>query len=187
MHAGSLHWLCVANMSRNKKDNGTHYIFDSLARRSVREDINNQIANYACSSVTELVLHTESGQQQTNFVDCGLFAIAFATSLAYGEDPRKMYYDENLLRPHLVKCLTENKMSPFPTLKKKGQMQRCKQYMSRVELYCSCRMPYFPSTDERYDMACCDKYSGWYHRVCEKIPDSIFTNRKKRWTCLACL
>ena len=129
-------------------------------------------------------LRTVSVQQQKNSVDCGLFAIAFATSLAFGDDPRDITYDEDVLRSHLVNCLTEKNMSKFPT--RQGRSQRCKQAMSRVELYCSCRMPYFTSKDERYDMACCKKCSSWYHRVCENIPDSVFTNKRKTWNCLSC-
>ena len=184
LHAGSLHWLCVANVSEEKTSD-EHYIFDSLSRKIIRDDIVKQIANYACSPATELLLNIESVQQQRNGVDCGLFAIAFATSLAFGENPGDICYDQDLLRVHLVKCLTNQNMCKFPT-RSKGRIQRCKQVNSRVELYCSCRMPYFVSSDERYDMACCSKCSCWYHRVCEKIPDSVFTNKRKKWICLSC-
>ena len=33
-------------------------------------------------------------QQQGNGFDCGVFAIAFATSLANGEDPSRILYDQ---------------------------------------------------------------------------------------------
>ena len=39
-----------------------------------------------------------------------------------------------------------------------------------VELYCLCRVPYAPPTDERYEMAQCNQCKEWFHRVCEKIP-----------------
>ena len=42
-------------------------------------------------------------QQQKNGVDYGLFSIAFATSLAFGEDPSNSTYDSAALRPHLIK------------------------------------------------------------------------------------
>jgi len=35
--------------------------------------------------------------------DCGLFAIAFATALAYGEQPRHCLFDQNEVRQHLLK------------------------------------------------------------------------------------
>ena len=35
--------------------------------------------------------------------DCGLFAIAFATALAYGEQPGRCLLDQNKVRQHLLK------------------------------------------------------------------------------------
>ena len=37
-------------------------------------------------------------QQQAEAADCGLFAIAFATNLAFGEDPVKISYEQSLMR-----------------------------------------------------------------------------------------
>ena len=54
-------------------------------------------------------------QQQINCVDCGLFAIAFATSLAHNENPVKRVYNTAKLRQHLVLCLEAGKMSVFPS------------------------------------------------------------------------
>ena len=39
-------------------------------------------------------------QQQAGAADCGLFAIAFATDLAFGEDPVKISYEQSLMREH---------------------------------------------------------------------------------------
>jgi len=33
----------------------------------------------------------EKTQQQTNSIDCGIYAIAFATDLSYGYDPASLY------------------------------------------------------------------------------------------------
>ena len=50
------------------------------------------------------ILEIKGVQQQTNSVDCGLFAIAFAASLVFG-DPANVSFDSKKLRMQLIKCL----------------------------------------------------------------------------------
>ena len=45
--------------------------------------------------------------------DCGLFALAFITSICNGEDPVKQIYDQSAMRDHLVRKRTDY---PFPFL-----------------------------------------------------------------------
>ena len=46
--------------------------------------------------------------------DCGVFAIAFAVSLCYGVQPEKFCYNLSQMRGHLINCLLNSKMEPFP-------------------------------------------------------------------------
>jgi len=43
--------------------------------------------------------------------DCSLFAIAFATVLAYREQSGHCLFDQNKMRQHLLKCLQEGEMT----------------------------------------------------------------------------
>ena len=52
---------------------------------------------------------------QTNGNDCGLYAIAYETALAFGRDPLKEQYIPSKLREHLIQCLENKEMRPFPT------------------------------------------------------------------------
>jgi len=54
-------------------------------------------------------------QQQHNFSDCGVFAIAFATCLVFGVDPQFVTFYIKKMRPHLASCLRKDKMEMFPT------------------------------------------------------------------------
>ncbi|XP_034944129.1 uncharacterized protein [Chelonus insularis] len=47
-------------------------------------------------------IHFLKVQQQPNGLDCGVFAIAFATSLAFNEKPENLIYDYPLIRKHLL-------------------------------------------------------------------------------------
>ena len=59
--------------------------------------------------VPEILVEIKGVQQKTNSVDFGLFAIACATSLAFGKDPANVTYDSLKLPMHLVKCLYKNR------------------------------------------------------------------------------
>ena len=53
-------------------------------------------------------------QQQQGGTDCGLFAIAYALSLASGEDPTHIKFKQEEMRQHLIDCLQADTMLPFP-------------------------------------------------------------------------
>ena len=97
MHNSSLHWVCVANMESRKKDNEMHYLFNSLKTKRISKDVTAQIASDAYHPGPQLTILSKSVQQQGNGVDCGVYAIAFATSLEYGSNPEKESYDKKRL------------------------------------------------------------------------------------------
>ena len=53
-------------------------------------------------------------QKQVGVTDCGLFAIAFATSLAFGS--ASVSFKEDSLYLHSQKCFEEKSIHPFPSL-----------------------------------------------------------------------
>ena len=55
-------------------------------------------------------------QQQLNGSDCGVFSIAYATSLMFIDDPKKVQYDISKMREHLIKCLKSGKMEQFTAI-----------------------------------------------------------------------
>ena len=134
-----------------------------------------------------MLLPIEPVQQQTGGIDCGLFAIVYITSLLNGQDPSLMQYHQPSLRPHLLKCLRQERMTPFPSTSQQSIKQFTKQQFN-VELYCGCHMPWDPvdSRKKSYQMACCDNCSNWFHRVGENIPDAVFTS-DTAWKCFNCL
>ena len=50
-------------------------------------------------------------QKQQGFKDCGLFAIANATSICYGDDPTALVYEQHGMRQHLLNCLEKEEMT----------------------------------------------------------------------------
>ena len=56
-------------------------------------------------------------QQQIGSLDCGLFAIAFATELCEilgSLDLEKVSFKQSMMRQHLEHCIRENRMEVFP-------------------------------------------------------------------------
>jgi len=57
--------------------------------------------------------------KQKGPMDCGLYAIAYATHLAYGRDPHKLttralHFNHELTRRHLVKHIEQGHLTEFP-------------------------------------------------------------------------
>ncbi|KYN19387.1 hypothetical protein ALC57_08282 [Trachymyrmex cornetzi] len=53
-------------------------------------------------------------QRQPNYSDCGVFAIAFATSLLFNIKPDKIKYEHKLMCSHLMKILETDVIEHFP-------------------------------------------------------------------------
>ena len=54
-------------------------------------------------------------QRQPDGFSCGLFAIAYAAELLDGHSPSENSpFDVNKMRSHLIVCLEQQKLSPFP-------------------------------------------------------------------------
>ena len=85
----------------------------------------------------EMTYLVKTCQQQGNEFDCGVFAIAFATSLANGEYPSRILYDKKKLRSHLAEWMAAKKLTlfPFSIIRK----TRSREIAEKVEVYCVCR------------------------------------------------
>ena len=53
-------------------------------------------------------------QFQTNNSNCGVFAVAFAVSLALGTNPQHVTFDTSKMHSNLAVCLKAQKLSIFP-------------------------------------------------------------------------
>lgn len=76
--------------------------------------------------------------KQTGHQDCGLFAIAYLTSVCHGEDPTEIIYLQNEMRAHLIKCFENCKLEPFPVQKKRRHEKILTK--QELEIYCYCRL-----------------------------------------------
>ena len=138
-----------------------------MTNGSVHLDVAKQIAVFSYCESAEIVAEVLPEQQQTNCVDCGLFAITFSTSLAHNENSVRRVYDTTQLRQYLVSCLEAGNMLVFLS-HSTNEKRDFKTTLNAIEIYCSCRMPY-GNTSEDGDMIECPKCCEWYHGSCENI------------------
>ena len=78
-----------------KDDN--HHLYDNLKRKHISKNVTAHIASYAYHPGPQLTILSKSAKEQSNGVDCGICAIAFATSLACGGNPEKESCDKKRL------------------------------------------------------------------------------------------
>ena len=65
------------------------------------------------STCPEIEVQYIDVQKQKGQSDCGLFAIAFATSFAHLQDPASITYDQAKIRTHLIHCFETLSMTHF--------------------------------------------------------------------------
>ena len=53
-------------------------------------------------------------QKQPDGYNCGAFAIAYAADLLDGQCPSDAVFDVNEMRKHLITCLENQILTPFP-------------------------------------------------------------------------
>lgn len=109
LHTGSNHWVCISNIGCLP---GKVHLYDSLFHDVISQEVEDQTNDLIGGNLVSLDF--VSVQQQTNDSDCGVFAIAFAVSLALGTDPMHVTFDIRRMRPHLTACLKDKKLNMFP-------------------------------------------------------------------------
>ena len=66
------------------------------------------------SDVNWTTIKVINSQKQAGVKDCGLFSIAFATAIAFGQNPAKQTFQQQSMRAHLINCFESKKITPFP-------------------------------------------------------------------------
>ena len=154
----------------------------------VSPDVAKQITAFSFCDLPEILVEIKRVQQQTNSVDCGLFAIAFATSLAFGEDLANVTYESTKLRMHRIKCLEEKQITCFYKSTEE-LVSKCLSRLAAIELYCKCLMSYNKNSTKYEDrMVECSQRLELYHVSCENIPAKLFDSKYQSeiWYCHKC-
>ena len=123
------------------------------------------------SSQSSLPVEVLSVQQQRGTLDCGIFAVAFATEICHSNNPEGVVYDQKKMREHLFQCFSDDKVTVFPRLSPQLEpLPRPTRVILNINLYCHCKMP------QEFDdvMVSCDTCSKWYHSKCVDLDTKTF-------------
>ena len=111
LHDGSLHWIAISTY--NCKE-GEIFLMDSMFRGRVAHQTKRQICSILNSDNKESKIVALPVQQQSNALDCGVFALAFIHYiLSEKKSPIEVNFDTFKTRRHLLHCLVENELSQF--------------------------------------------------------------------------
>ena len=88
---------------------------DSLFKGKVSVHIKNQICFIMNSKEREIKVKVAGVQQQTNCIDCGLYAVAFIKYLFHNKEyPFAAKFNQSKMRYHLLKSFRFNSLQSFP-------------------------------------------------------------------------
>ncbi|XP_050713450.1 uncharacterized protein LOC126996730 isoform X3 [Eriocheir sinensis] len=110
--AGGSHWLLLSSYGAGRP--GQLAVYDSLY---------DTLSTSTAALVRQLQeLHAPPPgvvvrpvQRQRDGYSCGLFALAFAFSIAHGQDPCRLRYVRARMASHLLSCLERGTVTPFPS------------------------------------------------------------------------
>ena len=105
---GREHWVVATSIGC---EIGIVNVYDSLFNK-LDEKSKYSILNYLPKdTIIKLVV---TANKQIGSEDCGIYAIAYCTSLAFGYDLCKQRLVQEKMRHHLVTCFRNNKLTVFP-------------------------------------------------------------------------
>ena len=186
LNNGRGHWLVVSTVDslNNSPSFCEVKVYDSM-HSSVNDHIKAQVASIMSTECSTIHLSFMDVQMQSRGYDCGLFAVAFVTALAFNKQPGQYLFDQQQMRKHLWKCLDRKKIEMFPVKKLRRSTAKVKS-TDFVPIFCLCRMPELPNTQ----WIECPKCKEWFHlETCVQVPTSNLAptgNCVDDWYCNAC-
>ena len=176
LNVSGCHWVTVSTIGCQP---GVVKIYDSIPSFSLPARTKEQIAAIVFSQDKEITLELQEVQPQRGNNDCGLFALAFATSLCFGESPMQINYIQHLFHSHLLNCLTRQVISGFPRTTRRKRPAQPRGQLT-VKLFCQCRLP------EQGKMIQCECCLEWFHSQCVIVPEYIWKSAETKWHCQSC-
>lgn len=173
------HWLTISTVTAEQPN---VYVYDSMYRQ-LTDNVQNQIACIMKTPFKQINAHFVDVQRQSGTSDCGLFSIAFATSLSFGKQPpESISYNQPLMRQHMIKCFEAGRIEEFPIARARRIKASKVTNIQPIKVYCICRMPEM----SEIPMLECSKCQEWYHAtICIEVPKEAWKHQMA-WLCAHC-
>ena len=107
-------------------------VYDSLNTPNLSKQLEEQITSiYSPDRASPTIRQARISHSQEGGVDCGLFSIAYAIELAAGNDPINYHFDQGHMRQHLINCLEQGVLEPFPKQSSSSDTQGRRSYRGK--------------------------------------------------------
>ena len=156
-------------------------MFDSV-HNNISSDTVKQICSIVHSLKKSIEIEIMDVLKQHGSTDCGLFALAYATSLCLGELPTERRYNQGELRAHLSSIFEHRNPhpQPFPSCHREKIPASIIKRTMVIPVFCYCRLP------EEGSMIECCRCSEWYHEECERVDQEVWEKEEIDWICTKC-
>ena len=111
------HWIAASTMNLVNED---IIVYDSSSTK-ISDKAAHILAQLVYTRNPQFTDKVPSVTKQSGSYECGLFAIAYITHLAYGLDPSLFVFHQEAMRSHFIKCIENHSIDLFPTIKKRRQ------------------------------------------------------------------
>ena len=177
LHNGSDHWITITTIVAKHPN---VFVYDSLYS-TVNESVITQISNLICTQNSSIRLSFVDVVRQSGISDCGVFAVAYTTSLCFEVSPSKPFFQQTSMREHIYECLEEGKFTMFPISKYRRQMENKIKSQIDINGYWTCRIP------ARNPMIKCNSCHEWFHiGPCVTVSKSEMDDKCFIWHCNKC-
>ena len=109
VHSRGDHWIVASSIHAA----GTEVLVYDSVYQTLDSTTNSIILNFFPTSTSAELVEIN---RQTGGEDCGVFAIAIATALAFSKNPVAITFNQPTMRSHLVACFEKGTFSLFPTV-----------------------------------------------------------------------
>ena len=167
------HWAVMSTVGCTKSI--FHYYDSAFTTLSAETEV---IISKLLNSNTNIEVKIMTISRQTGSSECGLYAIAIATAIAFALDPASFVFRQEDMRAHIVECFEKGKMSHFPVTK-------TRRHTSQVEKVITIFIcPRCKKTDDGTQMVQCESCFNWYHGSC--VSTSNY-DEQENWYCDLCI
>ena len=104
------HWVVATNINCI---HGEVKVYDSLFQYLDPTSLKSIEKLFEQDNVSPQIKMSQCRKQKGS-KDCGVYSIAFATAIAFGQNPSRQNFKQEEMRAHLVNCFNKNYISVFP-------------------------------------------------------------------------
>ena len=121
LHINGDHWITMSTCKTTFEDGDDDIVIYDSIFSNVNEATKTLLAKMVHTNKKSFSVRIANVTKQSESNDCGLFAIAYCTSISRGQNPSTVIYNQVAMRPHLVKCFEQGKIELFPITRTKSR------------------------------------------------------------------